>query len=216
MDMHPSYRTYHGVSRHPDDHVLLAHALVAAFDAIEELGLSVPAGHERPSRVGGAWNPVVLADLEGRLRRERIDPVETILWSVRGPVRRIERQRPLPAGASPRWVGGSVRDRRLPVADAIGYSDYLRDRVAAHSTKALTRSLTPYDVVTCRGLPDSCSSRVLASECGNGRHSLIGPRHHARRVAWASAPVDRLAYQASGSVALLGGPRVRSREPYTA
>lgn len=152
MDMHPTYRTYHGVSGHPDDHVLLAHTLVAAFDAIEELGLSVPAGRERPSRVRGAWNPVVLADLEGRLKRQGIDPSETVLWSVRGPVRRIETQRPIPTGSLPSWAGGSVRDRRMPVADAIGYSDYLRDRVAAHSTRALTRSLTPYDVVNVQGL----------------------------------------------------------------
>ena len=78
--------------------------------------------------------------------------METVLWSIRGPVRRIERGRPLPAGTSPSWVGGIVRDRRLAVTDAIAYSDYLRDRVAAHGSRDVTRSLPPHDVVNVQGL----------------------------------------------------------------
>lgn len=152
MDMHPAYGVYHRVSSHPDDHVLFSHAILSAFGVIEDLGLAVPAGPLRPSRRGGAWNPDVLKDLQARLLREGIDPAQSVLWSVRGPARRIERKRPLPPGASPSWAGGQVRDRRLAVADAIGYSDFLRDRVAAHGVKDLTRSLSPYDVVNVQAL----------------------------------------------------------------
>jgi hypothetical protein len=152
MDMHPDYRMYHGVSRHPDDHVLLAHAILSAFGAIEDLGLGVPAGHGRPSRIDGAWNPDVVADLEARLREAGIDQAETIVWTARGPTRRIERRRPLPTGATPRWAGGPVRDRHVAIADAIGYSDFLRDRVAAHGASPLMRSLSPYDVVNVQHL----------------------------------------------------------------
>jgi len=147
MDMQPSYHIYHKVSAHPDDHVLFSHAILSAFGAIEDLGLNVPAGRDRPSRIGGAWNPDVLADLQGSLRREGIDPGEELLWTVRGPARRIEKARPLPPGTSPSWARGPVRDRRVALVDAIAYSDYLRDRVAAHGTKPLTSSLSPYDVV---------------------------------------------------------------------
>jgi hypothetical protein len=146
-DMDPAYPNYHGVSRHPDDHVLLSHSILAAFDAIEGLGLAVPAGPGRPSRHGLDWNPEVLADLESRLRRAGIDPTETILWTVRGPARRIERRRPLPVGTTLPWSRGGVRDRRLTIPDAIGYCDFIRDKAAAHNPGDLTRSLTPYDVV---------------------------------------------------------------------
>jgi hypothetical protein len=147
MDMEPSYHLDHRVSAHPDDHVLFSHAILSAFGAIEDLGLNVPAGQGRPSRMGGAWNPDVLADLQHRLRGQGIDPAEELLWTVRGPARRIERKRPLPAGTSPSWAGGPVRDREVALVDAIAYSDYLRDCVAAHGAKPLTRSLSPYDVV---------------------------------------------------------------------
>lgn len=147
MDMHPNYRIAHPVSRHPDDHVLFSHAVLSAYGVVEELGLGVPAGPGRPSRIKGAWNPVVLADLEARVRKQGIDPGETVLWSVRGPARRIERRRPIPTGTNLSWTSGPVRDRRIPVTDAIAYSDFLRDRVAAHTTKDLARSLSPYDVV---------------------------------------------------------------------
>lgn len=62
-DLDPSYPSRFGVSRHPSDHVMFSHAILAAFVAIEHLGLGVPAGPGKPSRIGGAWNPIVLADL---------------------------------------------------------------------------------------------------------------------------------------------------------
>ena len=152
MDMHPSYPNRFGVSGHPADHVMFSHAILSAFLAIEHLGLGVPAGPGKPSRIGGVWNPVVLEDLQGRLRHAGIDPAESILWTVRGPARRIERKRALPVGASPSWAGGPVRDRSVPLPDAIAYSDFLRDRVAAHGERNLVRSLSPHDVVNVQGL----------------------------------------------------------------
>jgi len=80
-----------------------------------------------------------------------------LLWTVRGTARRIERKRSLPPGASPNWAGGSVRDRKVALVDAIAYSDYLRDKAAAHVVNPLTRSLSPYDVVNVQHVADfSC------------------------------------------------------------
>jgi hypothetical protein len=152
IDTDPRYGNYHPVSAHPDDHVRFSHAILAAFGAVEDLGLNVPAGAGRPSRIDGAWNPEVLADLESRLRDARIEPSETFVWTVRRPARRIERRRPFPVGPSPTWAGGPVRDRHVKVTDAIGYSDFLRDRVAAHGATPMTRSLSPYDFMNVQRL----------------------------------------------------------------
>jgi hypothetical protein len=40
----------------------------------------------------------------------------------------------------------------VPLPDAIAYSDFLRDRVAAHGERDLARSLSPHDVVNVQGL----------------------------------------------------------------
>ena len=180
MDMQPSYRIGHPVSKHPDDHILFSHAILAAYSVVEELGLNVPAGHGRPSRIKGAWNPEVLADLEARLKQHRVGPDEEILWLVRGPATRIERRRPLPSGSAVSWTGWPVRDRRLPVVDAVAHGDYLRDRVVAHNTKDVTRSLTPYDVVNVQRLArflllSSLDMRVWLPQRLRSERSESGP-----------------------------------------
>jgi hypothetical protein len=53
-----------------------------------------------------------------------------------------------------------VRDRKVALVDAIAYSDYLRDCVAADGAKPLTRSLSPYDVVNVQ---DAARFLLLAS-----------------------------------------------------
>jgi len=152
MDMEPGYGIYRGVSPYPDDHVRISQSIIAAFGAIEDLGLDVPAGHGKPSRIGDQWNPPVKADLDLRLARAGVGGAETLLWTVRGPARRLERRRPLPSGSRPSWAWGPVRDIQIPVADAIAYASWLRDRVASHNVKDLTPSLSPYDAVNVQHL----------------------------------------------------------------
>jgi hypothetical protein len=58
----------------PEDHVRLAHALIAAWSCVEELGFEVRASAKKPSRLpDGTWNPPVKADLESRLRDGGLD-----------------------------------------------------------------------------------------------------------------------------------------------
>lgn len=147
MDMEPHFMPHLSVSKFPGDHVLFCHAIISAFAAIEDLGLNVPAGHGRPSRIGDDWNPEVKADLERRLRAAGVDLVEKFLWTVRGPRRKIEKSRPVPSLSKARWSVGPVRDCEVHITDAIAYASWLRDRVAAHTVKDLTRVLSPYDVV---------------------------------------------------------------------
>jgi hypothetical protein len=62
----------------PEDHVRLAHSLIAAWSCVEELGLEVRASAQKPSKLpDGSWNPPVRADLEGRLRRAGVDLAES-------------------------------------------------------------------------------------------------------------------------------------------
>lgn len=153
MDMQPNYGTYHPISSHVDDHVRFCHAIMAAHGVLEDLGLDVPAGPGRPSRTAqGTWNPEVKAVLDDRLRSAGVNAQDSILWTVRGPARRIERARPLPIGTRPTWDWGPIRDIQIAIPDAISYSSFLRDRVAAHNVKRLTSSLSPYDVVNVQHL----------------------------------------------------------------
>ena len=63
-------------SQHEDVHVAFAYAIIAAYAAIEEMGLEIRANHRNPSTINGQWNPLVLAELENRLTSSGIDITE--------------------------------------------------------------------------------------------------------------------------------------------
>ena len=160
MDLEPWYSAHLRISSFPDDHVMFSHAIISAYSVLEDLGLELRASASRPSRINGNWNPAVKQDLELRLGKAGVDLRETILWTVRGSKRRIERRRPIPPSKKASWSGWFVRDSELTLTDAIAYADWLRDRVASHAAKELTRALSPYDVVNVQDL-----ARRLLLEC---------------------------------------------------
>jgi hypothetical protein len=151
VDLEPSSEHLH-ISPYPTDHVTFSHALVAAYSAIEDLGLELRASRENPSRIKGEWNPRVRLDLEVRLKKSGIDLNETLLWTVRSSNRKIEAKRSLPMHEKSPWSYGTVRDCNILLVDAIAYADWLRDCVASHSVKDLTKSLSPYDVINVQHL----------------------------------------------------------------
>lgn len=114
--------------------------------------MEVRASATNPSRIGDRWNPVVLEDLKTRLRRAGVDPNRTFVWVSRGPARSIERKRKVAPGQRLKWTCGPIRDRDILLPDAVAYVDWLRDRVAAHASSSLTRSLSPYDVFNAQSL----------------------------------------------------------------
>lgn len=113
---------------------------------IEDLGLEIRASAKKPSRINGEWNPPVKQDLEERLIKAGVDLKENFLWTARGPKRKIETKRPIPPGTKSLWSDWIIRDTEIPIVDAIAYADWLRDKIASHSVKELTRVLSPYDV----------------------------------------------------------------------
>jgi hypothetical protein len=162
-DLEPFRSAHLPVSPFPTDHVAFSHAIVAAYAAIENLGLEVRASATRPSRINNAWNPVVKADLEARLSAAGVSLAHPVLWTVRARPTAIHAARRPEIRERAAWSRGPyVRDQRTEVIDGIAYADWLRDRVAAHAAKKLTPSLSPYDVVNVQHV----ARRLLLSVLG--------------------------------------------------
>lgn len=145
-DLDPSHwRSGPAVSASPPDHVSCAFAIQAAYSAIEELGLEVRASRERPSTINGKWNPPVLENLRGRLRRAKVDLGESVIWHRRQTPTRVERQFPVEAAGTTPWTHGTVRDVEVRIEDAINHASRLRSQVAAHRLPSIAKSLTLYE-----------------------------------------------------------------------
>jgi hypothetical protein len=166
VDLEPFRSPHLAVSPFPEDHVIFSHAIVSAYSAIEDLGLEIRASQKRPSRINGKWNPIVRKDVEDRLEAANIDLNETILWTIRGPRRKIEKKRGFPVLEKASWAGGPVRDAEIEIIDAIAYTDWLRDCVASHGVKELTKVLSPYDVVNVQHL----TRRLILESIGYWRY----------------------------------------------
>jgi len=162
VDLEPWRAPHLAISSFPDDHVMFAHAIMAAYSVVEDLGLNLRASAKNPSRIDGEWNPAVRSDLESRLLAAGVVLHEKLLWTVRGPRRRIERKRPLPDGEAAPWAGQLVRDSDIPIVDAIAYAEWLRSAVAAHGVKDLTPALSPYDVINVQHV----ARRLLLEKLG--------------------------------------------------
>jgi hypothetical protein len=147
VDLEPWRAPHLAVSPFPGDHVMFSHAIISAYSVVEDLKFTLQASSTNPSRINGEWNPAVKKDLEGRLTKAGINLGEPILWTARGPQRRIEKRRALPDGTMAPWSVWIVRDSDIPIIDAIAYAEWLRSGVASHSVKDLTGVLSPYDVI---------------------------------------------------------------------
>jgi hypothetical protein len=167
VDLEPWRSAHLPISSFPLDHVIFCHAIISAYSVVEELKLTVQASKENPSRINGKWNPAVKVDLEKRLVEAGVDIGEPILWTVRGPQRRIERHRKLPDGTPAPWSAASiVRDVEVPIVDAIAYAEWLRSWVASHAINDLTAAVSPYDVINVQHV----ARRLLLEKLSFWRH----------------------------------------------
>ncbi len=150
IETHPRHGRAFGVEADPGNHVIFAHAIIAAYSILEELGFEVRASQTRPSTIDGRWNQVVLQDLEDRLRRGGIDLADDHVWLARGTPTRVERGGRAPAGRKASWSAGRIRDRHVAIVDAIQGASWLRSRVSSHrlsDRRQRAAALTVYDVV---------------------------------------------------------------------
>lgn len=164
VDLDPFHSPNIPLSPFPADHVAFAYAIVTAYAVLEQLGVEIRASQSAPSRIGGAWNPVVRADLERRLTARGVDLSDSALLNLRGPVTRLEKTRPV-QGVLRRasWARGQVRDVEVEVVDAIAHLSWLRSKVAAHKMRDdLVPALSIYDVGNAHYL----ARRVLSNALG--------------------------------------------------
>lgn len=173
----------------PEDHIRMATAIVSANAAIEELGLTIRASSQNPSRINGAWNPTVRNELEQRLTRAGINLSEQIYWNLRGRRTRIEIRRAPEISQLARWaIKNVVRDGQMHVSDAIAYASFLRSSIAAHTSgdKGYLRVLSVYDVANVQFL----ARRLLLESLGYWR--FLGTHENLRRL---TAPPPQSASQ---------------------
>jgi len=140
-----------------DEQVRVAVACTLAYSAIEELGLEVrpqsPRKRQPPtSKINGKWLHAVLDDVQQRLRRAGVKPNATLAWLVRGPPRKLERQRRVPQGRKPQWARRAIRDRLVTIPELLDLARYIRNRVTAHRLDSRVRSLTALDVANMQHL----------------------------------------------------------------
>jgi len=165
MDTHPTRGEHILTTADPLFYTNYALAIIAYYSVFEELNAHVIASQTNPSKLkDGSWNPPVLSDLKTRLTGLGVDPESTAMWLLRGTPTRIERKHKPPAGTPTSWTRGMVRDRKIPICDAISYASLLRSRVSAHRTSDRTRSLTIAHVCNVQMLARDLLLQVLGDE----------------------------------------------------
>lgn len=151
-------------------HVNAAFAIIAAFSAIEELGLEIRSSNKKKrflDKAYGTWNPEVFGDTERRLKEANVDLDEEFIWVYRGEPTDVERSiEPILGEAAPYSDGKTVRDRKMHIIDAIHYVSYIRNFIAAHRFSEIVQTLSPYDVYNAQDL----ARRLIMSQAGFWRH----------------------------------------------
>jgi hypothetical protein len=164
----PSEGVHHRLSRFPEDHVRFSYAIIAAYSVIEELGLEprvFPPKHPS-TMVAGTWDPYLKAHLETRLIKAGVDLNDKVLWQLRGPRTRIERDRPPRTIAKQTWARGFIRDAKVEVVDALANASWLRSRVSSHRFSTKVSALSVYDVSNVQHL----ARRLLLEQAGYWRY----------------------------------------------
>lgn len=174
IDLDPTHSPNIPKSVFPEDHIRFAMAVTSAYSSIEELGLTIRASSQNPSRINGVWNPMVRSELEDRLKRAGVNLDEEFYWNLRGKRTRIEMKRqPEITKLAPWAVTDIVRDGEMHISDALAQASFLRSHIAAHSLedKKWLKVLSIYDVSNVQFL----ARRLLLESLGYWRY--LGTLH---------------------------------------
>ncbi|QFT99967.1 hypothetical protein FIU85_21785 (plasmid) [Roseovarius sp. THAF8] len=140
--------------KHTEDfasHVGTSVAINLAYSSIEELRLTVQASSEKPRSLKGsgkyrfAWNPEVLEPFKERLEQAGISRSATVDWVTRGDKTEVPIYEIIDTLCE-YSDGLEIRDREVPVPDAINFCEYLRNTMTAHAFSSSTSRLGPYEV----------------------------------------------------------------------
>lgn len=126
-------------------------SIVSAYSVIEELGCEIRASKETPrflNNATGEWNPKVWDETEARLKKKGINTLYEFQWTIRGDDTIIHQEFNYELyGKKGKYNDGvEVKDRTLHIIDAIQFSSFLRNAVAAHRFKTKSSSVSPYDL----------------------------------------------------------------------
>lgn len=135
-------------------------AIVAAYGAIEELGLGIlGASKDTPRKLGDGWHPQVKEKTERELAALGVDVGAKVTWIMRGPCTHLQRElwpRTPARRADYSWLGypikAAVRDREVAVIDALQYCSWMRNCVAAHKFADCVNDISPYEVYNVQKL----------------------------------------------------------------
>ncbi|WP_298127157.1 hypothetical protein [Brevundimonas sp.] len=156
MDASPRINLFADFDRTTFLFTAYALAITSAFSAIEELRLEPRHRHGEHVLKDGQWNERITAELRERLSAAGVDPDEEVVWIARGAPTLVERRVAPPSGKRASWARWKVRDRLVPLTEAVLLSARIRHRASSHATKSETRALTPVDLLnvhaTCRAL----------------------------------------------------------------
>lgn len=167
MDVDENAWPYDHVSSHVRDHVRFAHAIVAAYGCLEQLGLGAPSNAFRKG--SSEWNEAKRADLISMLAAIGVNETDKCLWSRRGMPSSVERVLGDVAGAAPEWCDEQIRDRLVPIHEGIRLSQHLRGRIASHRLGVEAAELSVHDVLNVQGTAGRvlykalCAARSSAS-----------------------------------------------------
>lgn len=147
------------------DHVNTSVAINLAFSAIEELQLQIKSSSQNKrwlDNVTAEWNPVVLEDIQERLKESGIDPEHKISWTIRGDETATEVSiKPTLGNLAPYADGQVVRDVELTLPEALHVCSYLRNYMTAHRLSEASTLLGPYEVHNVQ----SVARRLILMKC---------------------------------------------------
>jgi len=138
-------------------HTTAAFAINAAYSVIEELKLEIRSSAKNPrftDKEKGIWNKEVLNDVNKRLDAIGIDENDTVEWVFRGKKTEVEKDLKPYFGHDSKWImyGDDVRDKTLSFPEALHNISYLRNFIASHKFRKLTKFISPYDVYNTQNL----------------------------------------------------------------
>lgn len=134
-------------------HVSAAHAALAAYSVIEELGVDIRSNSKKPRFIDGQWNPDVKANVLTRLMKIGVTEEHWMLWTLRGDPTPLESRISPTMGTESEYCDyPDVRDRILKTYEAIHYASFIRNYFLAHKFQELTKYITPYDVHNVQSL----------------------------------------------------------------
>lgn len=146
VHLDPFKTSYEKLSRSPLDHIRFSYAILPLYSILEELGLEIRASGKNPSKIKGAWNPTVKADLENRLISAKINLNNKAYWNLRSRPTNIHPTDKLQLIGKASWAKYSVRDSKIEIIDAIAYCSWLRSKILAHKLNNDFLSISVYDV----------------------------------------------------------------------